>query len=429
MNIFKNSLIKNTLIYTISDGICKGISFLMLPIVSYYLVPEQLGIAANFDVLQSILMLLAGQATVNALPYFYYNRSKDEIKTLVSSLLFIVIILNVIFSIIIFFISGVIEQYAKIGLLLQLLTIISVVSHLLNQMNFVLYRLEEKPFIFAKLQIMQSVLYTILIVILVINMEMAAIGRIYSMVFSCLALSVVHCILLKKRHYLSWKINKKTIIELLKFGTPLIPHSLSFWLKGGMDKILLTTYCGLAANGLYSMAMSIGALYTIFRTAFSNAFTPYFQKRLNSIKNENREQENVRLVILSYKMIVFFLLLYILIVCAGWVIVNYLLSSKYLLAFHFIPWILFALTLNSIYLLVVEYPYAQKKTFGLGLITFSGSVFQLLLTYFLVSNLGVNGINYSVVLGALMTLIGVWWYSNKVYPMPWISSLHSILKR
>lgn len=90
----RKTLLGNALIYILSDGITKALSFLILPFVSFYLIPEQLGIAANFDVLQSILMLLAGQAIVNALPYFYYDRSREEIGLLVSNLLFIIIAVN-----------------------------------------------------------------------------------------------------------------------------------------------------------------------------------------------------------------------------------------------------------------------------------------------------------------------------------------------
>lgn len=64
-----------------------------------------------------------------------------------------------------------------------------------------------------------------------------------------------------------------------------------------------------------------------------------------------------------------------------------------------------------------------KKTFGLGLVTFSGSVLQLLLTFVLVKTIGADGIKYSLVLGSLVIMLSVWWYSNKVYPMPWFSRL------
>lgn len=155
----RKTLLGNALIYILSDGITKALSFLILPFVSFYLIPEQLGIAANFDVLQSILMLLAGQAIVNALPYFYYDRSREEIGLLVSNLLFIIIAVNLCFLIIILLIYGLIDEYLHIGLFLQLLTLISVIANLLLSINLILYRLEEKPFVFLKLQLLQSLIY------------------------------------------------------------------------------------------------------------------------------------------------------------------------------------------------------------------------------------------------------------------------------
>ena len=48
----KNAVFKNSAIYMGTDAFSRAIAFLLLPIISKYLVPEQLGIAANFDVLQ-----------------------------------------------------------------------------------------------------------------------------------------------------------------------------------------------------------------------------------------------------------------------------------------------------------------------------------------------------------------------------------------
>lgn len=181
----RKTLLGNALIYILSDGITKALSFLILPFVSFYLIPEQLGIAANFDVLQSILMLLAGQAIVNALPYFYYDRSREEIGLLVSNLLFIIIAVNLCFLIIILLIYGLIDEYLHIGLFLQLLTLISVIANLLLSINLILYRLEEKPFVFLKLQLLQSLIYVFLLILLVVCLRKEALGKIYSAVFSC----------------------------------------------------------------------------------------------------------------------------------------------------------------------------------------------------------------------------------------------------
>lgn len=417
----RKTLLGNALIYILSDGITKALSFLILPFVSFYLIPEQLGIAANFDVLQSILMLLAGQAIVNALPYFYYDRSREEIGLLVSNLLFIIIAVNLCFLIIILLIYGLIDEYLHIGLFLQLLTLISVIANLLLSINLILYRLEEKPFVFLKLQLLQSLIYVFLLILLVVCLRKEALGKIYSAVFSCSIVCLLHIYLLYKRGYLIWKIDRNSIGELLRFGIPLLPHSLSFWIKSGMDKILLTTFCGLSVNGLYSMAMSFGAIYSIFKVAFDNAYIPYLQKRISKMTFDNQKAEKKQLVRISYIISSVFFLLFFVVMFICWILIQYVLSDLYRDSFQFIPWILFSLTIYSFYSLVVQYPYTAKKTLGLGIITFSGSIIQLLLTFVLVRMLGADGIKYSLVIGALVTMFSVWWYSNRVYPLSWFS--------
>lgn len=362
----RKTLLGNALIYILSDGITKALSFLILPFVSFYLIPEQLGIAANFDVLQSILMLLAGQAIVNALPYFYYDRSREEIGLLVSNLLFIIIAVNLCFLIIILLIYGLIDEYLHIGLFLQLLTLISVIANLLLSINLILYRLEEKPFVFLKLQLLQSLIYVFLLILLVVCLRKEALGKIYSAVFSCSIVCLLHIYLLYKRGYLIWKIDRNSIGELLRFGIPLLPHSLSFWIKSGMDKILLTTFCGLSVNGLYSMAMSFGAIYSIFKVAFDNAYIPYLQKRISKMTFDNQKAEKKQLVRISYIISSVFFLLFFVVMFICWILIQYVLSDLYRDSFQFIPWILFSLTIYSFYSLVVQYPYTAKKNFRVG---------------------------------------------------------------
>ena len=46
MNL-KNSLLKETFMYTATDAVSKALSFILLPFVSFYLVPDELGIATK----------------------------------------------------------------------------------------------------------------------------------------------------------------------------------------------------------------------------------------------------------------------------------------------------------------------------------------------------------------------------------------------
>lgn len=51
---FNSTLVKETFVYTATDAIGKGVSFIILPIVSYYIPPDELGIVTNFSVLVTI---------------------------------------------------------------------------------------------------------------------------------------------------------------------------------------------------------------------------------------------------------------------------------------------------------------------------------------------------------------------------------------
>lgn len=423
LSILKSSLFKNTAIYTITDALNKALGFLTLPLISHYLIPEQLGIAANFDVLQSIVSLLAGQAIVNAMPYFYYGKSKEEQSKTVSSLLTLVVLTSVFLSIIIFACNVPLENYLHIGIWLQLLTVISVIAHLIVGLNLILFRLEDKPYSFAKLQMIQMILYLSILVLLVCVFKWGALGKIISIVIVYSIMAVIHFVMLTKRRYITKKINKDTMRALLKFGLPLLPHSLSFWLKSGFDKIIITTFCGLSANGLYSMALSFGAIYSMFQNAFNNSYIPYLQKRINNMTQENEISEKNKIVKLSYGISLGFTVLAFFLVVGCWFIVQFILDKQYKNSFQFIPWIMAGLTINSVYGIVIQFPYTIKKTFGMGIVTFSGSLVQLFLTYGLVSTIGIDGIKYSYVIGAFIIMIGVWIYSNKVYPMPWLSFL------
>lgn len=416
-----NPVAKQTFIYTATDAISKGISFLVIPFMSYYLTPDQLGIAANFEVLQSIVILLAGLVVVNGLPYFYYERDKQAFALFVSNLIMVFTVLTLLLGIICLFLSSLITEKIQLTLAMQGLVFVVVLSQLLSSTNTIIYRLEEKPIAFGIIQINQTILVVLFLVVFVVNMKMGAMGKILSTVCAFSIMAIINLFLLIKRGYINFKVDKQSIKEIYKFGLPLLPHSLSFWLKGGADKILITTFCGLTYNGLYSMALSFGGFYSIVNTAFNNAYVPYLQKRLSRINENNDTQEKKRIVGITYLLMGGFFVLSVLIVGLCYILIKFFLDSSYADSFYFIPWIILSLTINTMYSLVIQFPYTIKKTIGLGAITFSGSVLQILLTYILIRCIGIAGVNYSLVLGSLIILIGVWWYSDIVYPMPWFS--------
>lgn len=420
-NIFKRSLVKETFVYTATDTFGKAVGFLLLPVVSYYLPPDEMGMATNFSVLMTIVSLIAGQAMVNSVPYFFYEQSKEQNRQLISNLFFICFVTCVILGIFAVIFSDIIEGYLKLNIKIQALAIITVIANLTVNAGLILVRLENKAISFAKLGILQVLMHLILVVFFVILLNLGGHGKIYSEAGTAILMAVVHMVIMIRKDYFYLKIDKETINRLLKFGIPLLPHSLSFWFKGGMDKIFITTYCGLSMNGIYSMALTITSLYTIVTNAFFNAYTPYLQKTLSTMNSSNEKEVKLKIVKLSYLLIGCFFLLAVLSVFAGWIILEFIVNDKYRGAIDLLPGLILGLYIYAIYSFSIQFVYKMKKTFALGCITFAGSLIQMGFSYLFIKHFGVMGAVYSSIIGTLIISISVFILSYKVYPMPWFN--------
>ena len=123
ISFLHKSLVKETFVYTMTDVIGKAMSFILLPIVSYFLPPSELGIATNFTVLTTLIILLAGLAIVNSIPYFFYEQEKDENISLISNLLALCLGLSLVVGAVAACFSQQIYDHLQLDLHIQLLQV------------------------------------------------------------------------------------------------------------------------------------------------------------------------------------------------------------------------------------------------------------------------------------------------------------------
>lgn len=77
-----SSLLKNSFVYVVTDGVNKAIPFVLLPIISRYLSPSEYGIVTNYNVFISVLGALVYLCTGGVVPVMYFKLPKDEMKRL-----------------------------------------------------------------------------------------------------------------------------------------------------------------------------------------------------------------------------------------------------------------------------------------------------------------------------------------------------------
>lgn len=422
-HLSSSSLLKNTFVYIFCDGINRALPFLLLPFITHYLTPSDYGIVTNFNVYVQILSVFCYATTAGALPVMYYKLDKSEIKQYIFNML----LLNTygtLMCMLIMLISFVwVEHVLNISLIFQLLALLVVWFAGITNVNMLLWRCEEKPLSFGIYQISQSVVNALSTILFVIILLLGWKGRVYSMAIATIIFGLISIYVLYKRQYLDVKINRYYQKQMLVYALPLVPHVLSFWFKSGVDKVMLTNMCSLAANGLYSVSMTWGSIVSMFLVSFNNAYSPYLYKKLARFDadREGTKEEQRKLVrLIGYSFIV--ILAFILII---WGISVYLIQVIYAPAYHasleYLPWVMIGQFFYGGYQMFVCFIHYTLKTKLLGTITFSWSVVQIGITYILILWIGAVGAAVSATIVSIATFVCVTAYAMKVYRLPWFS--------
>ena len=129
--------------------------------------------------------------------------------------------------------------------------------------------------------------------------------------------------------------------EMVNYSKPLIANSIEWWVKNASDRYIVVFFCGLAENGIYSVASKIPSILNIFQTIFNQAWT------LSAVKDFDPEDKNgfFTNTYKSYNCIMVFL-------CSGIIVFNKLLASflyakDFYVAWKYVPWLTIAIVFGA----------------------------------------------------------------------------------
>lgn len=422
INILKeSSLFKQSSIYLIADGISKAMPFFFLPIISYYITPSDYGILTNYNVLSQVLSVFCYSVTTVIIPVVYVKLCSEKLKDFISNLIILNVVTALVLTLLIVLFSSSISRYTSVSLNYQLLSVISVLFASFTQVNLVLWRCEEKPVYFGVVHVTQTAIDIGTAIVLIIFLGLGWQGRVISMVIANILIGGFSFGCLLNRGFVRVLFSKQDIITILSFSLPLLPHGLSFWIKSGADKLLLSNMVGLDSNALYSVAMTFGSIVSIFIVSFNNAFVPYLFKKLKIIDDRKDSVDNeINSLIRLYRWLlggifVFVFISYLL----SYLVIYYIYQDSYNGALAFLPYIFVGQLFMGYYSLFVNFIHYTQKTKVLGAITFSLTLIQVFVSYLLIRLIGPIGSAVSSAITSLGIFVLVTKYAISVYELPW----------
>ena len=388
---------------------------MLLPVLTYYLTPADYGKLAAFTSFFGLMAIFIGLSIQGAVSVNYYKMKKEALAVYIGNVIYILIVSFLIILLLIFLFNSYITSYLKIDFLWLLVATTMSFASFFVYINLALWLVEQKPKYYGSFEIFDTITKFGLSLLFVIVLSLSWQGRAMGMFIGTIISAIISIFLMYKRGFLIFKYNKTYIRDALHFGIPLVPHQLSFWLRSGAIIFLLTHFVGEKQTGLYNVGAQFVIPIAVLTAAFNKAWAPYLYRKLSA----PTKQEKKNIVKFTY---LYFIGIILIALSISWIapyIMKFILNQKFHKASIYVFYLALGGAFQGMYFMVVNYIFYVKKTKYLAYITFSTSLFNVALAYILINKNGALGAAQANAISVLLSFLLVWYYSNKVYKMPW----------
>jgi O-antigen/teichoic acid export membrane protein len=416
------TLTKSLSIYTISSLINSAIPFLLLPILTAYLSPEEYGLLA---IIQIFIIFTVPFISINIssiLQLEYHHLKQKEFSVLVSSVLLIPIVAVFIVLLVFVLSESIINVFLNISLLWLLAIPLIAFMQVLPQTILSIYQISERPMEYGKYQILLALTNLILTISFVILLKLNWEGRVLAILLSYVIFTIISIFLLFKMNLIIFQIEMKYIKEALHLGLPLILHFISGVLFMMSDRLFISYYLGNSEVGVYAVGAQVAMVALIVQQSFNQAWVPYLFKNLKV----NRYENDVKVVKISYVAFAFFLLLPFIVYLLSYPIFAFLIDAKFSESIRYVFWVALGFSFLGMYKVVTNYIFYEKRTGLLSVLTFSSLVLNFILNYIFIHKFGTIGVAYATAFTMGVFFIIVFFITNKIHKMPWLYFLRGV---
>lgn len=209
------------------------------------------------------------------------------------------------------------------------------------------------------------------------------------------------------RHYRPFALFPEQNRVLILYSVPLIANSIAWWISSVSDRYIVVFFCGVAVNGVYSVASKIPSILSVFQGIFSQAWT------LSAVKDYDREDRDG-----------FFATTYeayncaLILVCSSIILLDkilagFLYANDFYEAWQYVPWLTVAVAFGALSNYLGGFFTAVKDTKMFAQSSVAGAVTNLVLNFVLVPFIGPMG----AAISTTICYIEVWairfWHSQK----------------
>jgi O-antigen/teichoic acid export membrane protein len=410
MSLYKE-LLGGTLNYGLSKFIPQLIGFLLIPVYTNVLEPDDYGLLEVCTVVAAALLIFMRMGLTGSIFRFYYDKTSepeqmnDYVTTMHRLIIGTSLVTGIVFLVIGYF---VIEQLIR-GLAFWPFFVLIIFTIILNSNSEIQKRLiqaKRQAGYMRNLNIVFSLISISLVLILVVVFRFGVIGYLIAGFVGAVIFYFQAQHYLRK--YLTGRFNVKMALQGLNYGIKVLPSHIVTPTTQVISRVILGNVVSLASVGIFSLANRFLSPLTVIAASFQTAFNPlYFEFRNDPTTANRMELENLVKVSFSIS-----ILLYVLVSVFGPVFIILFTPDKYHEASKYIGWIAISFILGSINIFYSAELYYSKVKF-VPIISLARLVVNVGLSVLLIywSDLGTIGLIVAVLgeglISVLLTILGV----------------------
>ncbi|MFM5600762.1 lipopolysaccharide biosynthesis protein [Aeromonas veronii] len=410
-------LLRNSTIYLASNILNALVPFLLLPILTRYLTPDEYGQIAMFQTLITGLAALTGLNAVGAANRKFYDKHDASALALFNgTCLHILLLSSLTLGVVCFFLSAELSQWLNIPTSWVYFALVISSANFIIQFRLGQWQIRERAVSFGVMQVSQSVLVLILSLALIIGFQQGAAGRVDALMATSVVYAVLGLLLLYRDRLLVLLPLKKAFFkEALSFGVPLVPHVVGIFLLSSIDRFFINRQLGVAEAGIYMLGVQLSLGMAVVFDAINKALVPWLFRTLS----DNNPHQLQRLVKFTYFFFAIVAGLGGLSFIVGPWVVTWIAGPEYQRAATVIGWLCLGQAFGGMYLMVTNYIFYAKRTGALSAVTISTGLLNIALLVYLIEHMGIVGVAMAFAISMCIRFFATWWLASRVSAVSW----------
>ena len=409
-------LFSNSMIYVLSLLFNKGLTFLLLPVLTFYLTKEDYGVLGLVTAISTMASIYVGFFPSGFLLARFAQYGKEKMAEYMHHMLLLTIATtSLVLLILIGFQHYLLPEHLENKTILMVVITLYAMFTIFFRFIDTLLQVEQNAIKFAVLQTLQSVGSLGLGLVLIIEFSYGWKGKYYAELLILFFVFIYAIYYIVKNQYYKYNTDYKKLKELFVFLFPLTFSVLGLYLMGTIDRIFISNMLGLESAGIYNVAITMAIIINMIYDAISKALNPILYENLVINQKDSRIKIVKLIYLYSFVCIAIFALFVLILPYVFHLMVN----GKFEEALILIPILAVGFTFEGLRK-VLEAPLVFKhKVKSLATITLIAGLINIILNYFLIKIYGINGAAYATLISFLVLYIISFILVVKEIKLPW----------